>query len=251
MIPFNRRHVIKQVMVIIFIVFLFMACGEDSQEKWVNLFDGKTFNGWRGLGRMEIPEGHWVIEDGCIKKVATSEVPKNDEGEPLPGGDITTVDTYRDFELYFEWRISKGGNNGVKYNVSEEMSASRGSKYSALGFEYQVIDDVNYEGSLSEKQRAAALYDICPAKNATLKPVGEFNSSRIVFKGNHGEHWLNGVKVLEYELGTAHFDSLIAESKFRDIPNFAQKRKGHIIIQDHHDAVWYRNLKIRLLKSEE
>lgn len=249
--PLGKGLIVKQVMVLIFTMFLFLTCAKDSQENWISLFDGKTFTGWRGLGRTGIPEGHWMIEDGCIKKVATSEVPKNADGQPLEGGDIMTVDSYRDFEFYFEWRISEGGNNGVKYNVSEKLSAFRGSKYSALGFEYQVIDDVNYKGKLNAKQRAASLYDILPAHNTTLKPVGEFNQSRIIFKGNHGEHWLNGMKVLEYELGTAQFDSLIAESKFRDIPNFAEKRKGHIIIQDHTDAAWYRNLKIRLLNSEE
>lgn len=226
-----------------------LSCQSEANEDWVSLFDGKTFNGWRGLGRTDIPQGHWEIDNGCIKKIESGKVPVQSDGQPLKGGDITTVNAYRDFEFYFEWRISEGGNSGVKYNVSEEMSASRGSKHSALGFEYQVLDDDKHKDALIPTHTTGALYDIMPAGNKTLKPVGEFNSSRIVFNGNHGEHWLNGEKVLDYELGTAQFDSLIAKSKFRDIPNFARKRKGHIIIQDHSDAVWYRNLKIRLLNQ--
>jgi hypothetical protein len=234
---------------LLLIIPALLSCQSEANKDWVSLFDGKTFNGWRGLGRTDIPQGHWEIDDGCIKKIESGKVPVQADGQPLKGGDIMTVNAYRDFEFYFEWRISEGGNSGVKYNVSEEMSASRGSKHSALGFEYQVIDGENYKGSLNPTQRAAALYDILPAQNVTLKPVGEFNSSRIVLNGTHGEHWLNGVKVLDYELGTAPFDSLIAKSKFRDIPNFGHKRKGHIIIQDHTDAAWYRNLKIRILNQ--
>ncbi|UCH63425.1 MAG: DUF1080 domain-containing protein [Fidelibacterota bacterium] len=213
------------------------------------LFDGKTFTGWRGLGRDVVPPGHWLIEDGCIMKVASEEVPKQADGQPLNGGDLMTIDSFENFELSFEWRISPGGNSGVKYNVSEELSISEGSSHSALGFEYQVLDDSQHPDAMDKDHESGGLYDLIAPQNKQLQPVGEFNQARIVFQGNHGEHWLNGTKVVDFDLGTPLMDSLLAASKYRNIPGFADKRKGHIILQDHGDAVWYRNIKIRVLQS--
>ena len=224
---------------------------EEKAAGWRLLFDGKTFDGWRGLGRDAIPEGHWVIENGTMKKIPTDEVPRQADGQPQRGGDLMTVESFEDFELSFDWRISPGGNSGVKYNVSEELSTSRGSKYSALGFEYQVHDDDKHPDSKDPTQRAGALYDLISPQNKQLRPVGEFNQSEIVFNGNHGEHWLNGVKVVEYDLGTALMDSLLAASKYRDISGFGDKKRGHIVLQDHGDTVWYRNIRIRVLPPLE
>lgn len=217
---------------------------------WKLLFDGNTFSGWRGLGRDVIPPGHWIIEDGSIMKVAGMEVPRQANGQPLQGGDLMTIDSFENFELSFEWRISPGGNSGVKYNVSEELSTSRGGGHSALGFEYQVLDDSRHPDAADEDHRAGSLYDLIAPQSKQLRPVGEFNQVHIVFQGNHGEHWLNGVKVVEYDLGTSLMDSLLAASKYSDIPGFGDKRKGHIVLQDHGDAVWYRNIKIRLLPPQ-
>ena len=131
--------------------------------------------------------------------------------------------------------------------MSEELSTSRGGGYSALGFEYQVLDDDRHPDGADEDHRTGSLYDLIAPQNKQLRPVGEFNQARIVFQGNHGGHWLNGMKVVEYDLGTSLMDSLLAASKYRSIPGFGDKRKGHIVLQDHGDAVWYRNIKIRLL----
>ncbi len=218
----------------------------EKDQGWILLFDGKTFNGWRGLGRTTVPEGHWLIEDGAIHKVENGKVPVQADGQPLEGGDLMSIDTFQNFELTFEWKISKAGNSGIKYNVSEEMSA-RGGSHSALGFEYQVLDDKGYPVKLKPSQYSASLYDIIAAKDVQLKPVGEFNTGRILLDGNHGEHWLNGVKLVEYELGTALFDSLYQKSKFVKHPDFPEKRAGHIVIQNHSDDAWYRNIKIRRL----
>ena len=218
----------------------------EKTEGWKLLFDGKTFDGWRGLGRDTVPEGHWVIEDGTIKKVESGEVPLQADGQPLRGGDLMTIEQFENFELAFKWRISLGGNSGIKYNVSEEMSTAGGPRRAALGFEYQVLDDDNHPDGKDENHRAAGLYDMIAPEDKQLRPVGEFNQSRIVFQGNHVEHWLNGIKVVEYDLGTARFDSLLAASKYNNIPGFADKRKGHIVLQDHTDAVWYRTIKIRV-----
>ncbi len=224
---------------------------KEKNEGWILLFDGKSLDGWRGLGREGIPEGHWVIEDGAIKKVPSGEVPLQEDGQPIEGGDILTVRTFEDFELYLEWKISPAGNSGIKYNVSEEMSTSHPPRHAALGFEYQILDDENHPDAKAGTDRtAAALYDLIAPDGKTLKPPGEFNSARILFKGNHGEHWLNGVKVLEYELETPEMESLLAASKYRIYPDFGKKRKGHIVIQDHTDAAWFRNIKIREIKTD-
>ncbi len=219
----------------------------EKREGWILLFDGETFNGWCGLGQEQIPKGHWVIEGGTIKKVPSGEVPLQQDGQPLKGGDIMTVLAFKDFELYFEWKISPAGNSGIKYNVSEEMSTSYPPSHAALGFEFQILDDERHPDAQNGPNRTAgALYDLIAPSEKILKPVGEFNTARIIFKGNHGEHWLNGTKILEYDLKTPEMNDRLAASKYHDISGFADKRKGHIVLQDHTDAVWYRNIKIRV-----
>lgn len=223
----------------------------EEAEGWRLLFDGETFDGWRGLGRDEVPTQHWVIQDGTIHKIPADQVPVQADGQPLEGGDLMTVDTFENFELTFEWKISEAGNSGVKYNVSEEMSTSYDPPYAALGFEYQILDDQGHPDAQNGPTRmAGALYDIFPpSEDKVLMPVGEWNKSRIVFRGLHGEHWLNGVKVVEFDLDSPEFREAFEASKYRDIPNFAEKRAGHIVLQDHIDAVWFRNLKIRELPA--
>ena len=217
---------------------------------WHLLFDGKTFAGWRGVGYDTVPTAHWVIVDGAIKKVASGNVPRVADGRPLAGGDLMTVDSFADFELSFEWRVTPGANSGVKYNVSETMSTAQGGSggpsHSALGFEYQILDDARHEDGKLPSHRSAALYDLI-APSATPRPVGQWNGSRILFRGNHGEHWLNGMKVVEFDLGTARMDSLLAASKYKTIPRFGAKRRGHIVLQDHGDEVYYRDIKVRSL----
>jgi len=222
---------------------------EEKAKGWILLFDGISFEGWRGLGREGIPEGHWIIEDGTIKKVPSKDVHLQEDGQPLVGGDLITIQTFEDFELSLEWKISPAGNSGIKYNVSEDMSTSYPPPNAALGFEYQILDDEDHpDAMVGDSHTAAALYDLIAPKGKSLKPVGEFNTVRIVFQGNHGEHWLNGVKVLEYNLEIPQMDGFIAASKYKNIADFAKKRKGHIVLQDHTDAVWFRNIKIRIIE---
>ena len=222
------------------------APAKDGAPAWRLIFDGETFDGWRGVGRAGIPEGHWIIEDGAIRKVKSSNVPLAADGQPMQGGDLMTEETFGDFELSFEWRVSPAGNSGVKYNVSEEFSTAHDPPHAALGFEYQVLDDSGHPDAEDPTHRAGALYDLIAAnERKVLQPVGAWNSARIVFVGNRGQHWLNGRKVVEYELGTAEFDSLYADSKYAPIDGFADRRKGHIVLQDHTDDVWFRDLRIR------
>ncbi len=229
---------------------------------WRLLFDGRTLAGWRGLGYDTVPTGHWVVVDGTIKKIASGNVPRVADGRPLNGGDLMTVDTFGDFELTWEWKVTPGANSGVKYNVSEEISIAQNGQmtpaavargaiapnHSALGFEYQMLDDDRHEDGKLPTHRSGALYDlIAPSEAKQLRPVGEWNSAAVIFRGNHGEHWLNGRKIVEFDLGTTRMDSLLAKSKYRSIPGFGDRRKGHIVLQDHGDEVYFRNIKVRPL----
>lgn len=220
----------------------------DRSAGWRLLFDGTTLRGWRGLGYDSVPTAHWRVVDGAIEKIASGNVPKMPDGQPANGGDLMTVDTFRDFELAFEWKVTPGANSGVKYNVSEEFSLANASNHAALGFEYQVLDDSLSDDNKIPSHRAGSLYDLIPPSAAKhLAPVGQWNRSRIVFRGNHGEHWLNGARIVEYELGSPRMDSLLARSKYARIRGFAERRTGHIILQDHGDEVFYRDIKIREL----
>ena len=222
-----------------------------SAEKaagWRLLFDGKTLKGWRGLGYDSVPSAHWRVVGGTIEKIPSGQVAKIADGQPANGGDLMTIDTFSDFELSFQWKVAPGANSGVKYNVSEEFSLAHASNHAALGFEYQVLDDSLSDDNKIPSHLAGSLYDLIPPNGARkLMPVGQWNTSRIVFQGKHGEHWLNGQKIVEFYLGTPRMDSLLAKSKYRTIPGFADRRTGHIILQDHNDETYYRDIKIREL----
>ncbi|MBI1759944.1 MAG: DUF1080 domain-containing protein [Acidobacteria bacterium] len=214
----------------------------EKKAGWRLLFDGKTFTGWRGFHKQNVPEG-WIIEDNCISRIQA-------HGElGQAGGDLITADQFENFEFTLEWKISKGGNSGIKYLVSETLPPTGRS---AVSFEMQVLDDDNHpdaKAGINGNRKASALYDIMPPNDKKkLKPVGEFNQIRLVVKGNHIEHWLNGQKVLEYERGSAALKALIAQSKFKDQPLFGTFAKGHLLLQEHGDKVWYRNIKIREIK---
>jgi hypothetical protein len=215
---------------------------------WRLLFDGASLTEWRGVGYDSVPTAHWRVIDGTIVKIPTAKVQRQADGQPAAGGDLMTIDSFRDFELAFEWRVTPGANGGVKYNVSEELSLKHASNHAALGFEYQVLDDVLHPDNTIASHRAGSLYDIIEASTAKrLRPVGEWNSARIVLLGDHGEHWLNGAKIVEFDLGTPRLDSLLQRSKYKPIPGFADRRRGHVILQDHGDEVHFRNIKIREL----
>jgi len=213
--------------IILFIALTIAAHADES------LFDGQSLKGWRPYNKPAgTPIGAgWKVEDGILKKL---------DGQP--GGDIITEKTYNNFELTWEWRVAPGGNNGVKYFVTEKRPQ-------APGHEYQMLDD-NAEKHLKlhDKSKTASFYEVLPpAADKPLKPAGEWNVSRIVVQGNHVEHWLNGKKVLEYELGSDAVKEGIATSKFKKYPDFGAKIRGHIMLTDHHDEAWFRNIKIREL----
>ena len=225
----------------------------EQAEGWRLLFDGQSFAGWRRLGGGPVPAGHWEIVDGSIRKKPSGQVAVAADGQPVAGGDIITEATFNDYELAFEWKVTPGANSGLKYNVDEQFSlGGNPSARAALGFEYQVLDDERHPDANmgpAGTRRASSLYDLVPAaQNKPIRPVGEWNESRIVFRGNHGEHWLNGVKVLEYDLGTPAMQAAFAKSKWSNNPRFIERKRDHrIVLQDHNDEVFYRNIKVREL----
>ena len=231
----------------------------ERAEGWRLLFDGRTLAGWRGLGLTGPPPGHWTVEDGAIKKIASKNVALQPNGQRLPGGDLITTGTFRNFELAWDWKMSPAGNSGVKYNVSEALSLAGGRTAAALspstsqgraalGFEYQMIDDDRHSDGKLPTHRSGALYDlIAPNENKHLNPVGEWNHSVLIFNGNHGEHWLNGLEVVEYELGSPALTAALAASKYKVIEGFATRRVTPIVLQDHTEEVYFRNIKIREL----
>ena len=206
----------------------------EKQTGWKLLFDGKTTKGWRGYTQTAMPAKGWRVEDGTLKKVG---------GER--GGDIITVEKFNDFDLTWEWRIGPGGNNGLKYLVTEDRP-------SAPGQEYQLIDDMkNADAKVGPHRATSSFYDVLPpSDDKPLRPAGEWNQSRILIQGNHVEHWLNEKKVLEYELGSDAVKAAVAKSKFKNASGFGEKITGHIMLTDHGDECSFRNIKIRVLSAK-
>lgn len=197
----------------------------EAQTGWRPLFDGSSFAGWRAFGKSSFPTDRWYIEEGWLKLRPGGQ-----------GGDIISAERFTDFELEWEWVLANKANNGLKYMILEE----RGEP---IGHEYQMIDTVE-----SPLHATASFYEVlAPAPDPVQKPAGEINRSRIVVRGNHVEHWLNDSKVLEYELGSERVRQGVAASKFKDVPGFGNKVTGHIVLTDHHDETWYRNIRIREL----
>jgi len=219
-----------------------MLTEQEKAEGWKLLFDGQTTAGWRGAHRSTFPDSGWIIETGALVVLPSG------GGESRHGGDIVTIDEYSSFDLQVEFKLSEGANSGIKYFVTEKEKPNG----SAIGLEYQILDDDrhpdaklgNHEGS----RTVASLYDLIKAENKTVKPIGEWNEARIVSKGQHVEHWLNGAKVLEYERGSDDFRKLVAESKYKVWENFGEAPQGHILLQDHGNRVAFRNIKIRILE---
>ena len=200
---------------------------KEKAAGWKLLFDGKTGKGWRNMKKDSFPAKGWVVEDGVLKLEAKSR-----------GGDLISEDRYSEFDLRWDWRIPVGANNGLKYFIIEERGA--------IGHEYQMIDDRATKSA--PKHSTASFYDVlAPAEDKPLKPPGEWNQSRVLVQGKAVQHWLNGKKVLEYELGSPELMAAVQKSKFKSVDGFGEPTRGHILLTDHSDQVEYKNIKIRPL----
>ena len=216
---------------------------DEKKNGWEMLWDGKTSNGWRGAKLEEFPDKGWVIENGILT------IMESDGKESAAAGDIVTKKLYQDFELKVDFKLTKGANSGIKYYVDTEINKGPGS---SIGLEYQILDDDNHPdaklGNHDGSRTVASLYDLIQADpNKPIHPVGEWNTARIVSKDNHVEHWLNGVKVLEYERGNKEYRKLVSESKYKKWKKFGELEKGSILLQDHGNRVSYKNIKIKSL----
>lgn len=213
----------------------------EKSQGWQLLFDGESTNGWRGVNRQDVP-AHWQVRDGAL-------VVNPPDIETTDKGDIITIEQYSDFELKWEWKmIVPGSNSGVKYFVNEAWS---NSGHGGVGLEYQLLDDADHEWMQSGEMQPndyhtlASAYEIYPASNKKVNPLGQWNSSRIKVDGQLVEHWLNGVCVLSYDCGSEDFDLRVAQSKFHKYENFGHIGKGHILLQEHGSTVSFRNIKIK------
>lgn len=237
-----KNHLIK-IIVTFFLLYVELGFGQNTltaleqQQGFKLLWDGKTTNGWRGASLENFPEKGWKLQDGILSIEPT-------EGK---GGDIVTTEAYANFELSVDFKLVEGGNSGIKYFIDPALV------HSSLGLEYQLLDDDKHPDAKAGRdgnRTTASLYDLIPApKDKVFKKIGEWNTAKIVSNGNHTEHWLNGVKVLEYERNSDEYKRLIALSKYKDLPNFGIGEKGRILLQNHGDQVFFRNIKIRQIPS--
>lgn len=243
---------------------------EEKSAGWILLFDGVSMRGWVDPRQKTPPGDSWTIEDGCLK--ATS--------KPHIREDLFSRQTFRDFELVFDWRISPAGNSGVKYRIQDHfvvLPGAPGERFEervqrslghrtkrhldqgedyVVGFEYQMVDDVgNTDARSSPRHMTGALYDMVPPTAAAPRPVGEFNNSRIVVNGNHVEHWLNGVKVVDSTLDSPEAMAGI-QKRWSLSPAVVEmlskqpKKDCPISLQNHDDEAWFRGIKIRRLNSK-
>ncbi len=217
---------------------------QEKQQGVKLLFDGKTTTGWRGAHKEKFPEKGWLVEDGILSVV------KSTGGESTNGGDIVTEEEFGAFDLQFEFKLTEGANSGVKYFVTEQEKSSG----SAIGLEYQILDDAVHPDAkqgVVGNRTLASLYDLIPSVKVQrgLRKIGEWNWGRIVvYPDNRIEHWLNGYKVVEYQRGTPIYQALVARSKYQQWDKFGMAEKGRILLQDHGDAVSFRSIRIRPLK---
>ncbi|MBK9737381.1 MAG: DUF1080 domain-containing protein [Saprospiraceae bacterium] len=207
---------------------------QEAKDGWKLLFNGKTLDGWRMYQNK--PADAWGVKDGELYCKGNS----TDKSDLR--ADIISKDQFENYELSIDWKISPQGNSGIMYHVTEEFDAAYLS-----GPEYQLIDDIGFPDKLEEWQKTASDYAMYNATPRPTKPVGEFNTSKIVVNDAHREYWLNGVKVVEFEAWTPDWELKKTTGKWKNAPGYGLAKKGHICLQDHGGGVWFKNIKIRVI----
>ena len=200
----------------------------EKADGWKLLFDGKTTEGWRAF-RSATPPAGWKAVDG--------ELVRQDKG-----GDLMTAEQFDNFELRLEWKVNASGNSGIMFRVTDE-----GNQTYETGPEFQILDNAGHKDGKDPMTSAGSNYAMHPPVRDVTRPVGEWNDVRLIVNGAHVEHWMNGVKLLEYELWSEDWDKRLKASKFAKMPGYGRAKRGHLVLQDHGDLVWFRNIKIKSL----
>ena len=218
----------------------------EKRTGWRLLFDGKTSAGWHKMGSDAFPNQGWVVQDGVLKSL------NSHQDSTKKGGDISTDDVFSNFELELDFKVTTGANSGLKYFVVEDPKKKSSA---ALGPEFQILDDKNHADAkegVNGNRTTGSLYDLISAENLSenthdkrMNPPNKWNKLRIVSQDGHVEHWLNNLKMVEYDRFSQVFRNLIAKSKYNKYPDFGQAASGHIVLQDHSDEVHFRSIKIR------
>ena len=215
---------------------------KEKKAGWVLLFDGTSTSSWMNARMKTFPSGGWEVRDGMLVMDPASKKQKGG------GGDIVTVNKYRNFELTADFMYTRGANGGIKYFV--DIDANNGA-LASIGCEYQILDDLNHpdaKAGIGGNRTLAGLYDLIAPKNKKDNGADAWNTAKIVVNGNKVQHWLNGQITVEYERGTEEWKKLVAGSKFKNSPGFGEVTEGRILLQDHGNLVYYKNIKIREIK---
>lgn len=239
-----------RVMLALSLAAMFSACGQTpkpktpepmKEEAWVSLLDSNSLKGWHIYNAPELVSTAWVVKESVLHLDASR---KNERGKIMGGGNLVSDHTYENFHLKFEWKISPGGNSGVMFFVKED-TAYKEPYYT--GPEMQVLDNDGHPDGKITKHRAGDLYDLISCSTETVKPVGEWNLAEIIVNKSKLEFYLNGVQVVSTSLWDDQWNAMIAQSKFKAWPDFAKFKSGKIVLQDHDNEVWYRNIMIKTL----
>jgi len=233
----------KYILSFLGIFILTSSCGtiynsvtnEERDKGWASIFDGKTFDGWRSYNHATVLDGRWQVDDGTIYLDPSKKAV----------GDIISDKQYQNFDFSMEWKIQECGNSGFFWNVVED------EKYKAVyltGPEMQILDNKCHPDAKIVTHRAGDLYDMIETSEVTVKPAGEWNHIRVVSLHNKYQFWQNGTKVVEFEMHNEKWKDMVANSKFKTMPDFGLAKKGHLALQDHGDEVWFRNIKIKELQ---
>lgn len=237
------------------LLFLATACGTSStnegnnttveqdvevmeENEWKSLFNGENLEGWTSFGKSTVGEA-WKVEDGVIHFDAES---KKKDG--VSGGDLVTKETFKDFHLKLEWKISENGNSGIMFYVVDNGEYMRPYH---TGPEYQLLDNDGHPDGKITSHRTADLYDLIVSSEEPVKPVGEWNLTEIISENGKLEFYLNGVNTVTTTMWTDEWDEMVSKSKFKDMPGFGKYQEGKIALQDHGDDIWFRNIMIKEL----